>query len=171
MNQHFGRLAIGTVILMTILGIGAYAFAGWGNGYGCGGRGPGWRQQGFSGTSFRTDLNETQIQQIEKERQSFFEATDGLRQELYAKEMDLRAELANQNPNAKKAAALQKEISELESKLDQKRINHMIKMREIQPEFGGGYMGKGRGFQRRGNQGGSAYMGYGRGAGSGACWR
>ena len=52
----------------------------------------------------------------------------------------MRSELFKENPDVSKAGALQKEISELESDLDQKRISHMIKIRKLNPNAGRGYM-------------------------------
>jgi len=60
-------------------------------------------------------------------------------------------------PDASKAEALQKEVSELESKLDQKRIDHTIKMRKLNPNVGGEYMG-------------GYHMGYGNSSLE-SCWR
>ena len=54
------------------------------------------------------------------------------------------------DPDVKKAQELQKEISNLEATIDQKRIDHMIKMKKINPHAGRGY-GSGRG---RGSGGG-----------------
>ena len=41
------------------------------------------------------------------------------------------------------AISLQKEISELEAQLDQKRIDHMIKVRKIDPDTGRGFAAMG----------------------------
>jgi zinc resistance-associated protein len=103
------------------------------------------------------DLNDDEIEKLEKERNAYFEATEDLRQDLYARELELRSELAKKNPDSKKAAKLQNEVSKLEAKLDQKHIDHMIKMRKINPNAG-------RRFMYRGG------MGYGPSSGS-YCWR
>ena len=47
------------------------------------------------------------------------------------------------NPDVEKAAGLQKEVSGIEAKLDQKRVEHMIKMKGMFPNVGRGFMGKG----------------------------
>ena len=65
-----------------------------------------------------------------------------------------------ETPDAKKAARLQTEISKLESQLDQKRVDHMIKMRKLNPNAGSG-----RGFM------GGGQKGYGPRYGGGYCWR
>ncbi|UCE56552.1 MAG: hypothetical protein JSV31_14225 [Desulfobacterales bacterium] len=45
------------------------------------------------------------------------------------------------NPDTEKATELHKKISDLEAKLDQKHIDHLIKMRKINPNAGRGFMG------------------------------
>ena len=120
-----------------------------GYGYGPGG-GPG------------TQLSEEQLKAVEEERQAFWKATQSLRQNLYAKELELRSELAKENPDAKKALALQKEISALEASLDEQHIEHRLKMQQIAPDAGRGYM-----MGRRGKGSGGYGPGYGRGGGRG----
>ena len=51
------------------------------------------------------------------------------------KEAELENELAKENPDPKKAAKLQNKISELEAKIDQERLNHIIRMRKINPDI------------------------------------
>ena len=142
-----------------ILGFGAYAFADWGMGYGHGGRGhhgPGW-QRGWSGNQgYQGNLNDEQITRLNKERRTFFEETRNLRENLYQKELELRSELAKEDPDAQKATGLQAEISDLTAQLDQNRIDHRIKMQKENPEFfagrgyGKGGRGMGRGFHGQG---------------------
>ncbi|MBU0988553.1 MAG: hypothetical protein KKH68_14980 [Proteobacteria bacterium] len=59
--------------------------------------------------------------------------------------------------NLKTASSLQNDISKLQAQLDQKRIDHMVEMRKINPNAGRGFMGRGG-------------MGYGNGQGR-YCWR
>ncbi len=161
------------LVIAAVLGIGATSFAGWGRGYWGGGyhmgqgygmMHRGWDDgpRGYGGRGYRGDLSDEEIAKLEKERQDFYEATEDLRQALYQKELELRSELAKPEPDAQKAAALQKEISDLESQLDQKRVEHRIKMQKENPGF---FSGSGRGY-RRGGPG----MGMGRGFyGGGGC--
>ena len=149
--------------VVTLVGFGATAFADWGGGGWH--RGPGYHHRGWGGGPdsgygpMMGDLSDDDIKVFEKERQAFFKETESLRQDLYSMELALRSELAKDNPDAKKAANIQKEISNLETKLDQKRVDHMIKMRKINPNAGRGYM------MDRGD------MGYGPGYGGGYCWQ
>jgi len=67
---------------------------------------------------------------VQKERSAFLESTRELRDRHYQKELELKAELAKQTPDAKKAAELQKEVSGFENELDQKRLEHQLKMKK-----------------------------------------
>ena len=90
-------------------------------------------------------MSAEQYKQLDEERRSFFENTADLRQEIYQKDLDLRSELAKAEPDAAKASRLQKELSQLEADLEQKRFDHMMAVRKINPEAGRGYGWGGRG--------------------------
>jgi len=143
--------------IIALIGIAVNAFAGWGRGWH---HGPGWHRGGWGMGGPGYNLSDDELKALEKERQAFFNETEALRQNLYAKDLELRSELAKETPDAKKAAQLQKEISKLEAELDQKQVDHMIKMRKLNPNVGRG----------RGYMGGGA-MGYGPGSGGGYCWQ
>ena len=141
------KLTIGLTIAVAI-GIGTYAFGHMGEGYGNYGSmhgGPGMHQgyYGEPGYDYRPDLKNEDIKALDEKRSAFLKATDSIRQNLYSKELELRSELYKENPDVSKAGALQKEISELESELDQKRIDHMIKVRKIDPDAGRGFAAMG----------------------------
>jgi zinc resistance-associated protein len=157
------------LVIAAVLGIGVTSFAGWGRGYwGSGyhmGAGYGMhRGWGYGGQGYPSDLSDEEIARLDKERQDFYEATANLRETLYQKELELRSELAKPEPDAQKAAALQKEISDLESQLDQKRVEHRIKMQKENPGF---FAGGERGYRRGGPGMGMGRGFYGRGGG---CW-
>jgi Spy/CpxP family protein refolding chaperone len=136
--------------VVVLVGFGAKAFADWGMGYGdrgWGHHGQGGHHRGWGGSGYGSmmgNLNEKELKALEDERQAFFEETETLRRDIYAKDLELRSELAKENVDVKKAARLQSEISKLEAQLDQKHLEHQIKMRKINPDAGRGYMG-GRG--------------------------
>jgi Spy/CpxP family protein refolding chaperone len=163
-----------TVTVLAIAGIVGFAatsFAGWGRGGGgnCWGQGSGWGQRGYAPSGYQGNLSDEQITRLNKERQAFFEETRNLRENLYQKELELRSELAKEDPDAQKAAGLQAEISDLTAQLDQKRIDHRVLMQKENPElfagrgYGKGGRGMGRGFKGRGmgqgfrSQGGGRY--------------
>jgi len=164
MINNYKNKAIVVLSVIAILAFGAYAFADWGMGYSHPGRdhhGRGHYGQGMHHRNWANpgyghmmgDLSEEQIRKLDKERNAFYEATEDLRQEIYGKDLELRTELARANPDAKKAASLQKEISKLEARLNQKQLDHMISVKKINPNAG-------RGFMERGPRGyGSSYRG------------
>jgi hypothetical protein len=154
--------------VVSLLAVGMNAFAGWGRAHHYG-PGPGWHQRGWGAGDYsynRWNLSEDTYKKMDEERQAFYKDTEALRQKIYEKELALRSELAKETPDAKRAAEIQKEISELTSQFDQKRLDHMIRMRGIVPYAGKGY---GMGGGPRGYGMGRGPMGYGGGWGS--CWR
>lgn len=160
MSKHMTSKTIMVVTILAIVGFGGYAFAGWGMDYdrhGRGHQGPGWHHDGRGGPGhgyMMGNLSDADVAALEKEREAFFKATEGLRKDIYAKTLALRSELAKENPDVKKAQEIQKEISDLEAKIDQEKIDHIIKMSKINPNAGRGYGSK-----------------RGRGYGGGYCWR
>ena len=162
--------------IAAVLAVAATSFAGWGRGHGGYGyhMGPGygmhrgWGQgpRGYDDQGYQSDMSDEDMANLDKERQAFFEATSDLRENLYQKELELRSEMAKPEPDAQKAAGIQKEISNLESQLDQKRLDHRIKMRKDFPRSG--YRGDGYGPRGRGM--GRGMYGGGGGYGPGSCW-
>ncbi len=151
-------IVIGAV---AVLGMAVNVFAhggmGWGAGWGHRG-GQGWHHQGGYGSGPGDGLSQEQLAQIDEQREAFFKETEDIRTALYEKQGDLQDELANTEPDAAMASLLQKEISDLQARVDQMRIDHMIEMRKLNPDAGRGYMGQGP-KQGRGANGG------------GPCWR
>jgi hypothetical protein len=107
------------------------------------GRGPGMMGYRGDGDGNWGNLSRENATKIEKEQTAFFQATEKLRQDMYAKELELRSEFAKENPDAEKAASLQKELSALEGRLDQKRVDHVITLRKITPDVGRNFAGRG----------------------------
>ncbi len=175
MYNNFTRKIIAVLAVVAFVGFGSYAFAdrgggygqrgyghqgygmdygrhGYGMDYGRHGYGMGYGQRGYrddyrSDRGYEGDLPRDEIRQLEEAQETFYKDTEKLRDSIYDKEVDLSRELAGKNPEKQKAAKLQKEISELRSKLDQKRINHLIETRKIAPNAGRGWM---RGYGSRG---------------------
>ena len=141
-NNNISKVIL-ILTVIAIAGFGAYAFADWGMGYDRHGLGMYGGGMGYGGQGYMGNLSADEIGVLDQERAAFFKATKDLRQDIYAKELELRSELAKQNPDARNMADLQKEISELEAQLDQKRVEHVIKMKKINPDAGRGFMGRG----------------------------
>jgi zinc resistance-associated protein len=147
-KMHNSIKKILMVTLIVVMGFYGRAFAHSGMGYG---HHYGWgypmtqmhsRGYGGPGCGYWGELSEDQIQKLYKEHAAFFEATKDLRGRLYQKRLELRSELAKENPDTNKADALQKEISELKAEFDQKRLNHFLNMKKINPDIGRGFGGR-----------------------------
>jgi hypothetical protein len=82
------------------------------------------------------NLSDENQNDLDKERQAFFDETKGLRQDIHQKRLELKSELAKKNPDAQKATALHKDISKLAEEFDQKRLAFFLKMKKINPNFG-----------------------------------
>lgn len=156
-----------TIALIAVLGIGINAFAhggmGWGGGWGHH-RG-GMHYQGGSGNGPVDQLNPEETKQFEQKREAFFSETQDIRTSLFEKERELQNELAKDEPDMAQASQLQKETSDLQSQFDQKRIEHMVEMRKLNPNAGRGYKSGGPMMGSRGSMMGSGYNG-----GGGYCW-
>jgi Spy/CpxP family protein refolding chaperone len=162
-------------------GIGTSALAGWGGmGYGhhgsmhhgWGHHEPGWHRGGSWGPASWGNLSDDEIKALQKERSTFVEATEDLRQQIFQKRLELRSELAKKDPDAKKAAKIQQEISRLETDFDQKRLDHIMKVKKISPKSGrvftrGESMGPGMSSYGCPNYESSQHMGFQRGYGMG----
>ena len=135
MNK-LGKIIV-VVAIVGIVGFAATSFAGWGRGWGgggdCGGQGGGWGQRGSAAPGYQGNLSDQDIDKLSKERQAFFADTREIREKRYQKELELRSEMAKQDPDVNKAVALQKEVSELEGQLNQKRVEQRIKMQKENP--------------------------------------
>ncbi len=88
---------------------------------------------------------------LQAERDKFRSETKALRDAIDQKQLNLRQEMQNDEPDTTKAMQLQKELSQLRGEFDQKAIAHRIEMRKLLPEgfegpgFGRGGYGRGYG--------------------------
>ena len=116
------------------------------------------------------NMSESQIEQMQTERKAFFDATREIRQQIYQKRLELRSELAKKEPDSEKCIRLQKEISALWAQFGLKRLDHILKLKKINPDVGRGLMGSGWGacgMTGPGHHMGPAMMGPGYYMGSG----
>ncbi|MFZ0611897.1 MAG: periplasmic heavy metal sensor [Desulfobacterales bacterium] len=125
-SRNKATVYLAIVFVLVLIGSGTMAFAD---------RrmtaGPQDRCPGYAG-----NLSDEDLQAVQQERQKFFDETKDLRQEMHQKQLELKSELAKKNPDAQKAAALQKDISVLGQEFDQKRLDQMLKMKKINPDIG-----------------------------------
>lgn len=146
-----------TLVVLAIFGLSTIAFAGWGDGYGhMRGpmMGPGWQQGG----GYNGNLSADEIAKLDQQRAEFFKATENTRQQLYEKDLALQSELAKDDPDTSKASQLQREISKLQSDLDQERLDYEIQARKSSPNY------------NRGSRQYGSMMGYGPRGGGNCRW-
>ncbi len=156
----------GIALIVSVAAITAFAHGPVGN-WGYGGHMMGYwdRGPGYG------NLTDDQRNQIETLNRKFFDQTADIRSRLEAKSSELDALLYAQNPDRANIESVQREISDLRSKLDQKRIDYELELRKIDPNATDGYYGHHMGGYGYGHHmGGSGHMmGYGYG-GHGNCW-
>ena len=138
MKPGYLNKAVIIFTVVAVLGFGTNAFAQRGTGYPPEGYIA--QEQGqkrlYRDHCYLNKLSEEQIQKMHDQRKAFFNDTEDLRQEIYEKEAELKSVLAKKVPDAAKAKAIQKDISDLKSELHQKKIDHIVKMKKINPYFG-----------------------------------
>jgi Spy/CpxP family protein refolding chaperone len=92
-------------------------------------------------------LSEAEIAKLEPVREKFHNETESLRLNLNEKRFALNQEMSKRNPDAQKAAQLQKELSALKADFAQKALQHRLEVRQLLPERSFG-PGAGRGMPR-----------------------
>ncbi len=107
------------------------------------------------GGGYGVQLSDGERTQVEQARQKFFDETKELRDQLASKRRALADELAKDTPDSEAAVKLQSEVSDLKAQLDQKRLQHQLEMKKINPNLGVGHRSlkgpgtKGGGYGRR----------------------
>jgi zinc resistance-associated protein len=169
MNTSFKHWKILLITAVLTILMAAGASADMGRGYRDRGQmhhGSGWHLGGNGPSEWGAfgDLSEEDMKKLEEERKAFFEDTKDLRREVYQKRLELASEMARKNPDATKAAAVQKAISDTKARLAQKHLDHLFRVRKINPDLGmrfggGGHMGFGMMHSGMMGKGGPGYRG------------
>lgn len=134
---------LGILVLVGVLAAPVFAHRwGWGGQAG----GPGYYGRHMGGPY--ASLTESQRAELDKIEQKFFNDTAKLRDEIWAKSAELNTLLNSSDPDAKKARALQKEVSNLRAKMGEERINFELETRKIAPNSSGYGRGYGMGYGR-----------------------
>ena len=167
-------MTLGILFMVGILAAPVFAHRwGWGGEDGPSG-GPGY------GPCYLEGGNVTESQQMELDKlyESFVKDTDKLREEIWNKSSELDTLLDSTNPDANKVKILQKEISNLQAKMADKRVDYELQARKIAPDarFGSGYgrgygQGYGRGYGMGMHHGPYGHRGPRYGMGYGPCWQ
>ena len=126
-----------TGITLMIMALTIPAFA-WGPGMGRG-FGPGHGKNCDNCTSNLTTEQQEKLKELHK---TFQDKTADARNEIMKKQIDLNAELNKDNPEFKKAKAIQKGINELQAKITDAQLELMIEAKKVNPD-----MQPGRGFK------------------------
>jgi Spy/CpxP family protein refolding chaperone len=178
---------VGIFLTVGIVSISLFANdSAWGRGRGGGGYwgGPGscW---GYNQGYGRGELTQEQEARLDELYQSFYDETALIKNDLWAKRAQMRTLMGVSQIDKEKVQALQREINDLRSTLAEKRLDMMLKAREIAPDFRlAGRFGRGQGSSKgghsphrrgygphmRGGYGPGMQGGYG-GYGPGACWQ
>ena len=112
--------------LVLVVGLMATAALAWGPGYGRGyGTGPGY------GTPAIPNLTAEQSSKIQALQKAHLDEIAPLQQDLLKKKTDLRSLWLSPTPDQAKITALQKEISNLQSKLQEKGTNLRFEIRKV----------------------------------------
>jgi len=161
---------IGILVLIGALAVPVMAWGpGWGRGHhmmGYWGSGPGYGRGDYG------NLTTEQKSNLDTLDRKFYEETRDLRDQVWTKSRELDSVLNSSDPDLDKARTLQKEISALRAKLDEKSVAYELEARKIAPDAGYGWYGHHRGPYGH-------MMGYGPGAGydrhmggygRGYCW-
>lgn len=119
---------------MGNMGYGGHMGMGTGHHMGYGGQMGDGEHMGYGDHERYSGLTDEQLQRIDKARSDFLIATRDLQGDLYQKRLELRSELAKEEPDIDKIMKIQKELSKIEANLDIKRLGHELELRSIAPE-------------------------------------
>lgn len=129
------------IVLACFLTLPLFAFGpGWGGGMRGGGYG-GYYNCPYYNNYGGTNLTQEQLSELNALRNEFRAQTDKIRDQLIDRNYDLRTELSKSVPDEKKAVAIQSDISELRTQMDNARIEHMLKVKKVDPDAGAGFYG------------------------------
>ena len=146
MKKHTMPKTIIVITIVALLGFGGTALAfrqGDGSGRGnpeCPGYDGKQGRGGWGPGHWLAGLNDEDRARVEALRQKYIEATEALRAQRDVKRFALKSELAQQTPDTQAALKLQQELSAVNAELGQKRIEHIIEMKKINPNAGRGFM-------------------------------
>jgi Spy/CpxP family protein refolding chaperone len=154
---------IAIIAAVLTIGVAALVFAydGYGPGYGGhmmgyggygymgpGMMGPGYgHMRGYYGRGGFGDLSKEDTARLDQSQEKFFNDTRELRNSIRDKRIALDDELQKADPDRAKVADLQKQLSQLESRFDQRALDHQLELRK---EFPQGNFAHGRGYGRGG---------------------
>ena len=148
------KTLVSSLAVVALLAVAAVSYAGpqgQGRGFGpCGGYGPG------------ANLTDEQQAALKTAYEAYAKKMETVGQDLYAKNLELEAELAKSAPDSKKIATLTKEVNDLRGKVFEEQVQFRSKLAKDFGIRGGAGCGVGGGMgMGRGMMGGSGMMGRG----------
>ncbi len=81
-------------------------------------------------------LSDKEMEQVKSQKEAFQKVAEPIKQDLFEKRMELISVLAKQDVDVGKAKKLQSKISDLEKQLGLKKIDCLIRLKEISPKAG-----------------------------------
>jgi hypothetical protein len=160
--------AIGIVLAIVLVGSWAFAHGPWG------GRGYGYHGYG-SGDRY-SNLPPEQGEKLQAQEEKFYQDTAQLRRELYQKRLELQGLWIDPKTDPERIKAKQREVFELQRRIQDKALEHKLAVREQLPEgqYNLGPRGFGHGMGYGPHHGWGHMWGSGHGAGrgnrGGPCW-
>jgi Spy/CpxP family protein refolding chaperone len=94
------------------------------------GKGP-WSSEGQCGKAFDLNLTQDQAKGLEMTQQSHLRETQLLRAEIFSKRLELRELLTNPSTKTESIRAKYSEIASLQSKLEEKIVEYLVKTRNL----------------------------------------
>jgi len=94
-------------------------------------RGKPWRGEGPCWRTPDLDLSSDQAKRLDLIHQAYFQETQLPRAELFTKRLELREFLTNPNIRTESIRSKHSEINEIQSKLEEKTIEYLIKVRNL----------------------------------------
>jgi zinc resistance-associated protein len=119
-------IIVTALLVLTLVWVLSTEAQGWGRGGGGRGAGPGWQDD-----TYGLNLAQDQSTKLNSLRQSFWKDTVAFNTRIDQKQLELNSLLLEPNPDSQKVVKLQKEISELQTQFNDKRINYQLESRKI----------------------------------------
>ncbi len=139
MKKSTGKIFILVLFLAAIVSLGAYAANEGGEKTGTslqpGTQGASCCAGGSDSGGTSSNLREDEIKKLRKERSLFLQKIEPLRQSYYEKSVTLNDELSKKNPDAELAAKMQGDISDLRAQLANEQMEYLIKIKKINPSL------------------------------------
>jgi hypothetical protein len=97
-----------------------------------GNQGTNWSHRGYYnyGNGYCNQVSPKEYRRLTAQKEAFVEETKNLRHELSNKKQALKNELVKERPDIAKASELQKNISNLQAQIDQKRLEHKVELKK-----------------------------------------